>query len=79
VFQIKDDLLDTEGNPTFLGKLTGKDTENNNSTFVTTLGPEEARKEMWDHYCKAMETLAEIPHNNAFLKQLLNYIVNRVH
>ncbi len=78
-FQIKDDLLDTEGDPSLLGKLSGKDAQNNNSTFVTILGPEDARKEMWDHYCQAMEALAGVPHNTAFLKQILNYIVNRDH
>jgi geranylgeranyl pyrophosphate synthase len=78
-FQIKDDLLDTEGDPVFLGKLTGKDARNNNSTFVTILGLEGARKEMWGHYCQAMEALADVPRNNAFLKQLLNYIVSRDH
>lgn len=78
-FQIKDDLLDAEGDPVFLGKLTGKDAENNNSTFVTILGPEGARKEMWNHYCHAMEALADVPRNIIFLKQLLNYIVNRDH
>jgi geranylgeranyl pyrophosphate synthase len=78
-FQIKDDLLDAEGDPASLGKLTDKDAENNNSTFVTILGPEGARKEMWDHYCQAIEALAGVPHNTAFLKQLLNYIVNRDH
>ena len=76
-FQIKDDLLDAEGDPAHLGKLTGKDAENNNSTFVTVLGPEGARKEMWDHYCRAMEAVADVPRNTGFLKQLLNYIVNR--
>jgi geranylgeranyl pyrophosphate synthase len=78
-FQIKDDLLDAEGDPAFLGKLIGKDAENNNSTFVTILGPGGARKEMWEHYCQAMEALADVPHATAFLKQLLNYIVNRDH
>jgi geranylgeranyl pyrophosphate synthase len=78
-FQIKDDLLDAEGDPAFLGKRTGKDAENNNSTFVTILGPEGARKEMWNHYCQAMEALADVPCNTTFLKQLLNYIVNRDH
>ncbi|MHB8127187.1 MAG: polyprenyl synthetase family protein [Desulfitobacteriaceae bacterium] len=78
-FQIKDDLLDAEGDPALLGKLTGKDAENNNSTFAIILGPEGARKEMWDHYCQAMEELANIPLDTAFLKQLLNYIVNRDH
>jgi geranylgeranyl pyrophosphate synthase len=78
-FQIKDDLLDTEGDPALLGKLTGKDAENNNSTFVTILGPEGARKGMWNHYCQAIESLADVPRNTAFLKQFLNYIVNRDH
>lgn len=78
-FQIKDDLLDAEGDPVLLGKLTGKDVENNNSTFVTLLGSEGARKEMWDHYCQAMEELEYVPRNTTFLKQLLNYIVKRDH
>jgi geranylgeranyl pyrophosphate synthase len=78
-FQIKDDLLDVEGDLTLLGKPIGKDAENNNSTFVSVLGPDGARKEMWEHYCLAMETLQEVPHNTTFLKHLLNYIVNRDH
>lgn len=78
-FQIKDDLLDFEGDLTKLGKPAGKDAENNNSTFVTILGPENAKKEMWEHYCQAMEILHEVPRNTTFLKHLLNYIVNRDH
>jgi geranylgeranyl pyrophosphate synthase len=79
MFQIKDDLLDVEGDPILLGKPIGKDAENNNSTFVSILGQEGARKEMWEHYCLAMEALQEVPRNTNFLKQLLNYIVNRDH
>jgi geranylgeranyl pyrophosphate synthase len=78
-FQIKDDLLDVEGNPILLGKPIGKDTENHNSTFVTVLGLEGAKKEMWEHYCLAMDALQEVPRNTTFLKHLLNYIVNRDH
>ncbi|MFB5196386.1 polyprenyl synthetase family protein [Neobacillus sp. KR4-4] len=78
-FQIKDDLLDVEGDTNLLGKPIGKDAENNNSTFVSILGSEGARKEMWEHYCQAMESLQEIPRNISFLKHLLNYIVNRDH
>ncbi|MEH6941914.1 polyprenyl synthetase family protein [Bacillus sp. JJ722] len=76
-FQIKDDLLDVEGNRTILGKPVGQDAGNNSSTFVSILGREAARKEMWDHYCSATEALQEVPRNTAFLKQLLNYVVNR--
>jgi geranylgeranyl pyrophosphate synthase len=78
-FQIKDDLLDVEGNPALLGKPIGKDAENNNSTFVSTLGSDGARKAMWEHYCLAMEALQEVQQNTTFLKHLLNYIVNRDH
>ncbi|MFB5677388.1 polyprenyl synthetase family protein [Paenibacillus terreus] len=76
-FQIKDDLLDLEGDVHLLGKPVGKDAENNNSTFVTVLGREEATKEMWNHYCLAMDALQELPRGNAFLKHLLDYIVHR--
>ena len=78
-FQIKDDLLDVEGIPTLLGKPIGKDAENNNSTFVSILGSDGARKEIWEHYCLAMEALQEVPRTTTFLKHLLTYIVNRDH
>lgn len=78
-FQIKDDLLDVEGDTSLLGKNVGKDTENNSSTFVTILGEVGAKKAMWEHYCQAIEVLEEVPRNTAFLKHLLNYIVNRDH
>ncbi|WP_429466926.1 polyprenyl synthetase family protein [Neobacillus sp. B4I6] len=78
-FQIKDDLLDVEGDQILLGKPIGKDAENNSSTFVSILGQDGARKEMWEQYCLAMEALQEMPRNITFLKHLLNYIVNRDH
>ncbi|MEK4487226.1 polyprenyl synthetase family protein [Psychrobacillus sp. FSL H8-0484] len=78
-FQIKDDLLDVEGDTTLLGKPIGKDEENNNSTFVSILGQAGAKKEMWENYCIAMEALQHIPRNTTFLKHFLNYIINRDH
>ncbi|WHY89596.1 polyprenyl synthetase family protein [Neobacillus cucumis] len=76
-FQIKDDLLDVEGDRVLLGKPVGIDAENNRSTFVSILGAEGARKAMWEHYCLAIEVLQEVPRNITFLKHLLNYMVNR--
>lgn len=78
-FQIKDDLLDVEGDAFLLGKSSGKDAENNQSTFVSVLGKENARKEMWEHYCMAMEALQQVSQRTSFMKHLLNYIVNRDH
>lgn len=76
-FQIQDDLLDVQGDMEQLGKPGGQDAENNTSTFVSILGQEGASREMWEHYCLAMEALQEMPRNSAFLKHLLNYMVNR--
>lgn len=78
-FQIKDDLLDVEGDETVLGKPVGKDAENLRSTFVTILGIEEARKAMWEHYCLASEALQDVSCKTSFLKHLLSYMVNRDH
>jgi len=78
-FQIKDDLLDVEGNLETLGKPVGQDRANKNSTFVSVLGQQAARKEMWNQFCLAMEALQDVPRNTTFLKHLLNYIVNRDH
>lgn len=78
-FQIKDDLLDVEGDQNLIGKTIGKDADNNSSTFVSILGLEDAKKAMWEHYCLAMEVLQEFPRNVTFLRHLLNYMVNRDH
>lgn len=78
-FQIKDDLLDVEGNLNLLGKPIGKDAENNNSNFVSILGSVGAKKAMWEHYCLAIEPLQDVAHKTNFLKHLLNYMVNRDH
>lgn len=78
-FQIKDDLLDIEGEQSLIGKPVGKDVANHASTFVTILGEDGAKKAMWEHYCLAVEALEKVPRNTAFLKHLMNYIVNRDH
>lgn len=76
-FQIKDDLLDVEGDVSVLGKPVGQDVENLHATFVTVLGRDEAKKAMWEHYCSAVDALEEVPRNTSFLKQLMNFIVTR--
>ncbi|MNI32192.1 Farnesyl diphosphate synthase [compost metagenome] len=76
-FQIKDDLLDVEGDMQVLGKPVGKDSANNNSSFVSILGREGAAKAMWEHYCLATEALEANPRSIPFLKHLLDYVVHR--
>lgn len=76
-FQIKDDLLDVEGDLQLLGKPVGNDQQNNSSTFVTILGMDGAKKEMWNHYCEAVETIDRLPYETNFLRRLLDFFVNR--
>lgn len=76
-FQIKDDLLDFEGNHLILGKPAGQDVRNNNSTFVSILGDEGAKKAMWEHYCLATDAFNEMPKPIPFLRHLLDYLVGR--
>lgn len=78
-FQIKDDLLDAEGDTLKLGKPAGKDTDNNISSFVAILGLDAAKREMWEHYCLAMDVLDDMERPSGFLKQLLHFMVNRDH
>lgn len=76
-FQIKDDLLDAEGDESLLGKPVGHDEKNLHATFVTVLGIDGAKKALWEHYCAAIDVLGDVPRNTSFLKQLMNYIVMR--
>lgn len=76
-FQIKDDLLDAEGNAEFLGKPAQKDQANKTSTFVTVLGLDNAKKAMWEHYCLAAEILEQAQYKTNFLKYFLDYTINR--
>lgn len=76
-FQIKDDLLDTEGDAQLLGKPVGQDSENERSTFVTVLGQDGANRAMLDHYCLAMDALRSLSRGIDFLEHLLNYMIHR--
>ncbi|MGD6844926.1 polyprenyl synthetase family protein [Bacillus infantis] len=76
-FQIRDDLLDVEGDPMILGKPVGTDSRNKKETYVSALGKDGAKKAMWEHYCSAAELLQELRGEFAFLGYLLDYMVHR--
>ncbi len=76
-FQVKDDILDVEGNQELLGKKTGKDASNSKCTFVTLYGIQEA-KTMLDNLIKeAVEALDTFGDKASFLKSLAYYIGER--
>ena len=76
-FQIKDDILDVEGNEEALGKKTGADEENKKSTFVSIYGLEQSKNILADYTQKAIETLSPYGEKAAFLIELANFLLGR--
>lgn len=76
-FQIRDDLLDAEGDPELLGKPVRQDGSRGRATFVTQLGVDGARRQMWERYCLAAEALQGLSRGGEMLAQALDYMVHR--
>lgn len=76
-FQVTDDILDVEGDPKVTGKAKGKDAKSGKSTFVTTLGHEQAkmRAEMLVH--QAIRHLHVFDSRAATLKAFALYVLER--
>ncbi|QEP41920.1 polyprenyl synthetase family protein [Ectothiorhodospiraceae bacterium BW-2] len=74
-FQIRDDILDEQGDPDKMGKPIEMDKRNRNATFVTVLGVENAKIELYRHYFRAMDALDEMPSKTDFLRFILDYFV----
>lgn len=78
-FQIKDDILDVEGNSETLGKPVGSDENNCKSTFVTLYGLQESKKMLKELIDDAIESVGRFGERSEFLKALALYIMNRNH
>lgn len=78
-FQIKDDILDIEGDFTTLGKSVGSDQELNKSTYPALLGMTESKQLLKDTIAEAKELVAEKfgVERSSILLSLADYIGNR--
>jgi geranylgeranyl diphosphate synthase type II len=77
-FQIKDDILDVIGDEKTLGKKVGSDREKGKFTFVNIFGVEKSQEmveELTDEAIKILDTFGE---RAQFLKDLSNYLIERV-
>ena len=74
-FQIKDDILDVEGDAAVLGKNTGMDKDREKTTFVTLYGIESSKEKMQALTAEAVETAREI--GSDFLKDMAQYLLGR--
>ena len=66
-FQIRDDILDVEGDVKELGKATGHDAETNKSTFVSVFGLEESKRRVQALTKEAIDALESIPNHDFLL------------
>lgn len=79
VFQIKDDILDVEGNAEQMGKATGSDESKLKSTYPRLLTLEGAKEKLQFHADKALASLEVIDRNVSLLEQFVTYITHRSH
>jgi geranylgeranyl pyrophosphate synthase len=78
-FQIRDDILDIEGETSILGKTSGKDAANEKPTYPTLLGLEGAREKAQDLVDDALAQLDGFDQCADPLRGLAEYIVKRQH
>lgn len=76
-FQIKDDILDIEGESEKMGKTLMKDINSEKSTFVTLLGLKKAKECLMDETQKAIEKCEQMGEKGEFLKQLALWLLTR--
>ncbi len=78
-FQVKDDILDIEGDTETLGKPQGSDLELNKPTYPSLLGMDGAKTKLADLHQTALDTLASFGDSANTLKALADYITHRSH
>ncbi|CAF1227299.1 unnamed protein product [Rotaria sordida] len=78
LFQMRDDLLDIEGEN--IGKPIAIDIKNNTVTYVSILGIEGTRQRLKEFRQKTLNLINECwPSNAGTIKDVVNYIVDRKH
>lgn len=76
-FQVKDDILDIEGDTQTLGKPQGSDIEQNKPTYPALLGMEGAKAKLDSLHKDALEAIQPFGNQGQLLRELADYIVNR--
>lgn len=76
-FQIQDDILDVTSSDEVIGKPTGSDDKNEKSTYVSIVGLEQAKKDVFTLSENALKKLYSLPYKNEFLEELIKKLINR--
>ena len=76
-FQIRDDLLDVEGDAAVLGKATGQDALDGKMTYITVFGMDKAKEDVVRYTEEALVLFDALTASNPFLRNLLISLVDR--
>lgn len=76
-FQVKDDILDIEGDTKTLGKTQGKDQENDKPTYPSLMGLDGARNLLNQLHQEALDSLELFDNKADPLRWLADYIIYR--
>ncbi len=79
VFQIQDDLLEINGNPSLIGKAKDSDLRNDKKTYVAVLGPQEALIELNQILVSVENQIKNTLINPNQVLFLIDTIKNRTH
>lgn len=76
-FQITDDILDVTGDDEIMGKATGSDEKNAKATFVSLTSIDEAKHYAQAAVDEAMDALRYFGNEADFLRELVQYLIDR--
>ena len=76
-FQIRDDILDVEGDVETFGKPIMSDEKNNKTTYVSLFGIDGAKKKLCEETDKAIASIEFLGEKGRFLKELALYLLER--
>ena len=78
-FQIRDDILDIEGDTETLGKQSGADQALDKPTFPDIIGLSESKVRLHELHQQALAALDGFDGQADILRDIANYIVARIH
>lgn len=78
-FQVRDDILDVEGESAVIGKTAGKDAAADKPTFPSIIGLDASHARLTELTDSALAAIAPLGERGALLRELAHYSANRQH
>ncbi|MCG5513769.1 (2E,6E)-farnesyl diphosphate synthase [Ectothiorhodospira shaposhnikovii] len=78
-FQIRDDILDVEGDTQTLGKTQGADQALGKATYPAIIGLEASKQQARELVDRALDSLKELDEGADLLRWIARYIIERIH